>query len=269
VVAKAKGAGMKSVTMIAVDSIVADESTQWRHDHDGEAITEMTDHLNEGGTLPPIDVFDDGESRRVADGHHRLAAYRRSGKKMIPACMHKGDANAAFMFGLKAGVANNFVRARPDDLKRAALEILRRGIETSNVAIAKLLHRDEKTVRRWRKEAETTSALPKSPARTGIDGRTINVGKIGQPKSARRAPEPRPAGVQDSSSQASIDDEEQWQTVAVRVGRWDEDFRILDLDAALTITLRECPKANMPEMIAFLESWVRQFKEAQDVRRIA
>lgn len=46
---------------------------------------------------------------------------------------------------------------------------------------------DHKTVAAWRAKLETTWEIPKSPKRTGSDGRTINTSKIGGQSTAERS----------------------------------------------------------------------------------
>lgn len=170
-----------AVTLLSTDELVADESTQWRAKRSDEAIEEMAEHLRAGGTLPPLDVFDDGATMRVADGHHRLAAYRASNTPQVPARVHRGDADAAFLFGVRANVRNKAVRAERADLRRAALEMMRRpGIAMSDSAIARELGVSQPTIHRWHQEWSVTYSLNKSTDRVGRDGRTINTANIGK-----------------------------------------------------------------------------------------
>lgn len=54
------------------------------------------------------------------------------------------------------------------------------GAGKSNSQIAKHVGVDEATVRNWREKLIVTSEIPKSTARTGSDGRTINTENIGR-----------------------------------------------------------------------------------------
>lgn len=172
---------MNKPAMLMLAEIVSDDATQWRAKNSSKAIEDMVEHLRSGGDLPAIDVFVDKKNiKRVADGHHRVGAYRAAGLDKIPARLHKGDADDAFLFGWRANRDNRSVRARHEDVRNAALQMLQRKLIKSDNKLAEELGVNQSTISRWRAEWESTYALHKSPKREGADGRTTNVSNIGK-----------------------------------------------------------------------------------------
>lgn len=175
-----------AVTIVPLAELTADGATQWRVKNSSKAIEDMAEHLRAGGQLPPIDVFVDRDgTKRVSDGHHRIGAYRSAGMDQVPARLHKGNEDDAFLFGVRIGVGNKSVRARREDIRHAALEILRRKLTKSDNKTAQLLGVGNSTISRWRAEWESTLSLGKSPHREGADGRVINTANIGKGTSQR------------------------------------------------------------------------------------
>ncbi len=60
------------------------------------------------------------------------------------------------------------------------------GAKMSDRAIAEHVGVDEKTVRKYRGELESTAETPQCHARTGRDGRTTNTARIGSLPSAKK-----------------------------------------------------------------------------------
>jgi hypothetical protein len=85
----------------------------------------------------------------------------------------------------------------------------------SNVQIAKHIGVDEGTVRNWRDRL--TSEIPKSPTRTGSDGRTIDTSNIGKRKPAESVCPSRRADIPQFESLCSI---MAIDRVPLLVGRW-------------------------------------------------
>ena len=57
---------------------------------DEDWIGELCLRLRAGESLPPISLSQYGKDLFCADGHHRLSAYLREGRKTIPATVKKG-----------------------------------------------------------------------------------------------------------------------------------------------------------------------------------
>lgn len=187
-----------AVTLLSTDELVADESTQWRQSNTQEAIDDMAEHLRAGGTLPPIDVFDDGQVKRVADGHHRLAAHRASSTPQIAARVHRGDADAAFLFGVRSRRGNRSVRVTRNDDRHTALQLMKRpGLAMGDREIARELGLSHQTIGRWRAEWVASGPLDQMPTERGVTRNgaayTIDTSKIGK-RPEPKAEEPAHAG---------------------------------------------------------------------------
>jgi len=105
---------------IMIHTIVT-EGLQTRVALNEEVVAEYGEILRGGGTLPPVIVFRDDLTDRLADGFHRLEAARRLGRIDIEAEVHDGDKTAALRYALKANAAHGLRRTNED--KRNALQI--------------------------------------------------------------------------------------------------------------------------------------------------
>ncbi len=177
-----------TVTNIPLSELTNVGGTQWRVKNSSKAIEDYAEHLRGGGKLPPIDVFVDAHRKKhVGDGNHRIGAYRLAGETEIPARLHKGDADAAYLFGVRAGVQNKCVRIRREDIRKAALGLMTRpGIMMSDRQIATELNLPHNTISRWHRELASTVPMAQSQRVKGADGRVINTANIGK----RATPQP-------------------------------------------------------------------------------
>ena len=67
------------VQEVAIKSIIAEDKIQQREQLSENCIEEYADAIADGANFPPIDVYDDGENLFLADGFHRVEAYRQTG----------------------------------------------------------------------------------------------------------------------------------------------------------------------------------------------
>ncbi len=88
--------------VLPIDSIRTDGNTQVRVEESPEAIQRYADALAANRQLPPIHVFFDGSDYWLADGHHRLAAYKKRGLDSISCVVHEGDQTAALKYACQA-----------------------------------------------------------------------------------------------------------------------------------------------------------------------
>ena len=63
---------------LPLDRVREDPRLQLRDGLDMDRVKAMVEFEEQGGHLPPVDVV--GDDNLLADGHHRLAAARRSGR---------------------------------------------------------------------------------------------------------------------------------------------------------------------------------------------
>lgn len=161
---------------LSIASLVRDAGTQPRAALDEPTVTR---YAEEAGPFPAVVVFHDGARHILADGFHRTAAAERRGETEIEADVRQGDVRAAILYSVGANHDHGLPRSN-EDKRRAVLRLLddAEWREWSNVAIAKACRVSEFLVRSLR--PAPTSIESKSPERRGLDGRTINTGRIGE-----------------------------------------------------------------------------------------
>jgi ParB-like nuclease family protein len=114
---------------LALDDIRTDPRTQVRHGLNDDALAEYMEAIKRGVTLPPIDVFRDGEQYLVVDGYHRLAAFRHLRANLprrlrangaptaydrIDAEVHDGNIRDAILFACAANGTHGLPRTNAD-----------------------------------------------------------------------------------------------------------------------------------------------------------
>ena len=78
---------------MALDKLVIDTGTQIRSEISEHIVAEYVEALGEGARFPPIVVFRNNGSDVLADGFHRVQAYKKAGRteiwlgRMVPAAM--------------------------------------------------------------------------------------------------------------------------------------------------------------------------------------
>jgi len=195
-------------TFVAVAAIRVDGGTQMRADLNKETVAEYVDVIYAQTRIldwpfPPLVVFYDGETYWLADGFHRLAAFRKALRidspqdinnsdiaHTLPALVRAGDRRQAILHAAGANAAHGLRRTNAD--KRRSVETLLRDEEWrawSDQEIARKCVVDAKTVGNIRRELTSTLEFPESNLRTTTSGRTINTGNIGRVAS----PQPTPA----------------------------------------------------------------------------
>ncbi len=177
-------------TKVPVGKIILNGGTQMRAGLDAHTVDEYSEKFEEQGdwgSFPPVVLFNDGKDYWIADGFHRIEAWRRTlshltddDTRSIPADVRAGTRRDAVLFAASANANHGLRRTNAD--KRRSVEVLLRDEEWgswSNSELARRCMVNEKTVRSLRAELEATSEIPKSDSRTGADGRTINTANIG------------------------------------------------------------------------------------------
>lgn len=129
--------------MIPIATIRTDGKTQPRSALDQSLVSELAHSLRNGETLPPVDVFYDGESHWLADGFHRLQAHVNVGRREIAAVVHAGDAREAFILAL-ARLGNKPLTL--DEKRAAAARLIAEWPDYSDRRIARLTGLSHPTV---------------------------------------------------------------------------------------------------------------------------
>jgi len=102
---------------LEIRKVRMDGGTQMRAGISPDTVSEYAEHIMDGAEFPPVVVFHDGDNYWLADGFHRVTAYRQSGLDVVPVDIRSGNRTDAVKFALKANAANGMPRTR-DDMRR-------------------------------------------------------------------------------------------------------------------------------------------------------
>jgi ParB-like chromosome segregation protein Spo0J len=176
--------------LIAIDRVVVDEQTQPRRGLSDSVIRNMIDDLRAGDVLPEIIVYQDGDKYWLADGWHRMTAYKLEGKSVIEAKVYTGSARDAFLTAL---ASNRAVPLTLDERKQAARRMLmdEEWTKMSDREIGRRCGIDGKTVTSMRNDlsaeipqiAEVTDTTVDPTGQSGQKAQNSGVGD--EPKGAK------------------------------------------------------------------------------------
>ena len=105
---------------IAISKIRIDGGTQPRSEIDGHIVRSYAEDLENGATFPAVVVFYDGDEYWLADGFHRLKAFREAGKTGIPVQIMQGGQRDAVLYSVGANADHGLRRTNAD--KRRAVQ---------------------------------------------------------------------------------------------------------------------------------------------------
>ena len=186
---------------LAISDIVIDD-LQPRAATDEATVAGYAEDIEAGGTFPPVVVFHDGRDYFLADGFHRLLAWKRAEYTHIWADVQSGGRDEAAWFGAGANIENGLRRTNADK-RRAVERALHLKPDLSDRAIAKHCGVNDKTVasERAKNNCGSSAVERKSnndkgessnpwskipPRRVGLDGKTRGT----RAAPSQRAPEP-------------------------------------------------------------------------------
>ena len=112
-----------TIKNINIHLIRTDGGTQSRVSLNEAVVAEYADALNDGIDLPAVTLFSDGADFWLADGFHRLFAYRKVERASIPAEVREGTSRDAILFSVGANQAHGLRRTN-DDKRKAVLVML-------------------------------------------------------------------------------------------------------------------------------------------------
>lgn len=181
--------GERSVAL--ADLIVSKEVQVRVGGLDEENVERLFAVKQNGGELPPIIAYETERGLFVADGFHRVEAYKRLGETSIRAEIRKGTFEEALNFAEEANLKHGKMLSAADK-KNLLIRRLARGHEwtnTSNREIARQLGVDHKTISNWidRYNATGENSPVKRAEVTGADGRTYNTSNIKRANEGRKA----------------------------------------------------------------------------------
>lgn len=212
------GARPKPAT-VEIGKIRTDGGTQMRAALDDPTVFEYTQAMiaaNGWGPFPPVTVYHDGSDHWLGDGFHRVAAYREAfpaSADRIPCEVRAGTRRDAILHAAGAN-ANHGLRRTNADKQRAVETLLRddEWAQWSDAEIARRCAVDPKTVGNLRRKLAATMEIPKSDARKGADGRTINTAGIGSKPKARPSVSPEQRQYTDAAqARTPLTVPESWQ----------------------------------------------------------
>lgn len=185
-------------TMVIVDQIKIDGGTQMRAGLDDATVREYADAMADGGwgSFPPVVLYHDGTDYWLADGFHRMAAYRglvAIGDTLIPADVRVGTRRDAILHAAGANANHGLRRTKAD--KRRAVETLLRDKEWgkwSDREIGRQCDVDHKTVGVIRQQlsGEIPQIEPERTVQRGGQVYTQNTTNIGANRPPARKTQP-------------------------------------------------------------------------------
>lgn len=145
--------GEDMLKMMPLEEISIYGGTQARASTNDDAIDSYVESIEGGQSFPPIEVYFDGAKYWLADGFHRLLAYKRAGQSTVQSKIYKGSRKDALLHALGANSQNSLYRSNAD--KRNAVEIaLEEFPEETNAFIAKICSVSSTMVSNARKRLE-------------------------------------------------------------------------------------------------------------------
>lgn len=128
-----------------------DGGTQPRELINPQVVREYADDMLAGAAFPPVVAFYDGSDYWLADGFHRVAAYKTVDYSEIPVIVHQGTQRDAVLYSVSAN-GQHGLRRTNEDKRRAVMRLLNDAEWSawSNVEIAKRCNVSEGFVRSLR-----------------------------------------------------------------------------------------------------------------------
>ena len=157
---------------IPIARIRRDRDVQARAGLNPATVSEYAEALQSGATLPPVDVFHDGEIHWLADGFHRVAAAEQAGLTEVEADVRQGGRRDAILHACGANATHGLRRTNAD--KRRAVETLLRDEEWrrwSDRRIAETCGVSNNFVGDVRRELSSNDSSDEPETRIGADGK--------------------------------------------------------------------------------------------------
>lgn len=155
--------------MLSIDTIRTDGGTQSRAEINETVVADYANAMNDPETVfPPVVVYHDGKDYWLADGFHRLSAWKQLGRAEIPADVRQGDRRRAILHSVQAN-ANHGLQRTNEDKRRAVITLLddAEWVGWSDREIARQCRVDHKTVGKIRQDYLGNSPDSRTVERAG------------------------------------------------------------------------------------------------------
>jgi hypothetical protein len=101
-------------TTLPLDALTRDDRCQSRVAVDPNVVDDYADDMINGAVFPPVVVFDDEQTKWLADGFHRVAAARQAGLTEIATDLRSGTVRDAIVFSMGANITHGLRRTNAD-----------------------------------------------------------------------------------------------------------------------------------------------------------
>lgn len=108
---------------LKVAEITVDTDIQTRTQLYEDKINEYAEEIHEGASFPPVVVFLENKKYWLADGFHRIEAFKRAEKVEINAEIRTGGKREAILYSVGANATHGLKRT-PEDKRNAVLKLL-------------------------------------------------------------------------------------------------------------------------------------------------
>lgn len=169
-----------SLRKIQLDVVRVYTGTQFRVEGlRPDVVADYVDAMKSGAVFPPVDVVFDGDVYWLADGFHRVEAYRQLAVLTIDANVVEGTLRDAMLHAMQANLRHGLRPSRAD--KRKAVEVMLLDDEWSRKSdreIGRHCGVDGKTVASLRQELGITAPATRVTMRSGrqVEVDTTNIG---------------------------------------------------------------------------------------------
>jgi hypothetical protein len=251
---------------LQIDQIRCDGGTQSRAAINEATVAEYAEAMADPVTVfPPVTVYFDGRDYWLADGFHRVEAWRRIGRTDIPAEIKQGDRRSAILHSVAANSAHGLRRTN-DDKRRAVLTLLEDAEWSawSNMEIARRCAVSESLVRGLRNGHFVQNEVTLERTYTTKHGTeaVMSTARIGAAAGYEQKADPAPA----IENKGKIEELPQTQIQPLR-GEQDETPAAEPLDPAEAKERRELARLTTEALIDEVIGLRRSLREERVKRR--
>ena len=165
---------METPNFIDIASLVFDPELQFRGKLNKSMVDQFAERMETEDDLMkfvPVEVYFDGKTRLLADGHHRIEAAKKRGHSKIWALIHRGTQKEALLAAVSVNARHGLPLTRAER-RRAAEAVVKRCVDLSTRTIADLVGISHQTVIRIKGQLVQMDQLKPTKTTVGKDGRS-------------------------------------------------------------------------------------------------